>query len=69
MRPKHQNVSKTDAVGHDSANEKNSKPKHGFGGFKVLPKATVPSEGSLKGNCMHEATMPSEGVVERKFYA
>ena len=48
---------------------KNSKPKHGFGGCKVLPKATVPSEGSLKGNCMHEATMPSELVVERKCYA
>ena len=49
--------------------QKNSKPKHGFGGCKVLPKATVPSEGSLKGNCMHEATMPSELVVERKCYA
>ena len=47
MQPKHQNVSKTDAVGYDSASEK-TVSQNMVGGCKVLLKATVPSEGVVE---------------------
>ena len=67
LRPKHQNVSKTSALGSDFASEKTLSRNTAFGGARYCLKQRCPRRGSLNGNSMLEATVPSEGGVERKF--